>query len=112
MPTYEYRCTKCAFAFEEYQPIIDEPLKVCPKCGGLPERVISGGSGLLFKGKGFYITDYRSAGYKKDAKNDASKSDSKSTDSKSGDSASKSGDSSSKSGDSSSKTGGTKSSDS
>ena len=53
------------------------PLDKCPRCNGKPERLISGGAGLLFKGDGFYITDYRSEGYKKDAKKEAPKSDSK-----------------------------------
>ena len=76
MPTYEYRCTKCSHEFEEYQTMTDEPLSKCPKCGGKPQRVISGGAGLLFKGDGFYITDNRSEGYKKDAKKEAPKSES------------------------------------
>jgi len=102
MPTYHYRCTKCAFEFEEFQKMTDEPLTSCPKCGGKPERLISGGAGLIFKGNGFYITDNRSAGYKKDAKNDASKGEGKKSDSKSGESSSKSGGKSSKPGGSSS----------
>jgi len=67
MPTYQYRCTKCNHEFEEFQSISAEPLDKCPECGGKPERLISGGAGLLFKGSGFYITDYRSDGYKKAA---------------------------------------------
>jgi len=79
MPTYEYRCMKCGHKFEEFQSMSAEPLDTCPKCGGPAERIISGGAGLLFKGDGFYITDYRSSGYKKDAKKDApTSSDSKS----------------------------------
>jgi putative FmdB family regulatory protein len=74
MPTYQYRCTKCKHEFEEFQSISDDPLDTCPKCAGPIQRVISGGAGLLFKGGGFYITDYRSEGYKKDAKKDAPKS--------------------------------------
>jgi len=66
MPTYHYRCTDCGADFEEWQKITDP----CPKCEGTVQRVIHGGAGLLFKGDGFYITDYRSAGYKKDAKKD------------------------------------------
>jgi putative FmdB family regulatory protein len=81
MPTYHYRCTKCPHEFEQYQTMADEPLDTCPECGGLTKRVISGGAGLLFKGDGFYTTDYRSAGYKKDAKNDAKKETPKSSDS-------------------------------
>jgi predicted nucleic acid-binding Zn ribbon protein len=59
----------------------DEPLETCPECGGLTKRVISGGAALLFRGDGFYITDYRSAGYKKDAKKDAKPEKPKSSDS-------------------------------
>lgn len=58
MPTYEYRCKKCGFRFEEFQSIVDKPLTVCPSCGGELERLVSGGAGLIFKGSGFYITDY------------------------------------------------------
>lgn len=68
MPTYEYRCRGCCHSFEVFQKIKDEPVKVCPKCGGEVERLISAGAGLLFKGSGFYITDYRSESYKKKAK--------------------------------------------
>jgi putative FmdB family regulatory protein len=71
MPTYHYRCSDCGHDFEEFQLITEEPLDKCPQCGGEAKRQISGGAGLLFKGNGFYITDYRSAGYKKDAKKDA-----------------------------------------
>lgn len=65
MPTYWYRCQKCKHEFEEFQKITDSPVKECPKCGGLVLRVITGGAGLIFKGSGFYITDYRSDSYKK-----------------------------------------------
>ena len=70
MPTYEYECTKCSHRFEEYQSITAEPLTACPAegCRGKVKRLIGGGGGLLFKGSGFYITDYRSDGYKKAAK--------------------------------------------
>ena len=59
MPTYDYRCTNCGHQFEAFQSMLDEPLKVCPECGGKIERLISGGTGLIFKGSGFYITDYK-----------------------------------------------------
>jgi putative FmdB family regulatory protein len=65
MPTYEYECEKCHHQFEQFQKITDEPVKVCPICGGEVKRLISGGGGFLFKGNGFYITDYRSESYKK-----------------------------------------------
>ncbi|MBI5059777.1 zinc ribbon domain-containing protein [candidate division KSB1 bacterium] len=57
MPTYDYHCAN-GHRFEEFQSIVAEPLEVCPICGGRAEREISGGSGLIFKGSGFYITDY------------------------------------------------------
>lgn len=65
MPTYEYKCEKCHHQFEQFQKITDEPVKTCPACGGVVKRLISGGGGVLFKGNGFYITDYRSESYKK-----------------------------------------------
>ncbi len=60
MPTYEYVCQKCNHAFEQFQSMNDAPLKKCPKCkkAGL-KRLIGGGAGLIFKGTGFYITDYK-----------------------------------------------------
>jgi len=60
MPTYEYTCTKCGHEFEAFQSMKDEPLTKCPKCrkAGL-KRLIGGGAGLIFKGSGFYITDYK-----------------------------------------------------
>lgn len=60
MPTYEYACTKCGHQFEQFQSMRDEPLKKCPKCkkAGL-KRLVGGGAGLIFKGSGFYITDYK-----------------------------------------------------
>jgi len=57
MPTYEYRCEN-GHHFEEFQSMVAAPIEVCPVCGGKAERLISGGSGLIFKGSGFYITDY------------------------------------------------------
>lgn len=67
MPTYDYECSKCGHAFEVFQSMTDEPRKRCPQCRGKVNRLISGGAGLLFKGSGFYQTDYRSDGYKKAA---------------------------------------------
>ena len=72
MPTYEYKCRDCGEKFDEFQKITDPPLSKCPSCGGPVDRIISGGMGLLFKGKGFYITDYRSESYKKAAQADKS----------------------------------------
>jgi len=70
MPTYEYYCTSCGFEFEEFQSIASEPLSICPKCSEEVKRKISGGTGLIFKGSGFYITDYKN---KKTSKSTASK---------------------------------------
>ncbi len=67
MPTYEYRCPSCGNEFEKFQRMSDEPVAECPSCGVNSERKLSGGAGLLFKGSGFYITDYRSDSYKKAA---------------------------------------------
>ena len=73
MPTYEYRCTKCKKKFEAFQRITEAPLKKCPKCGGKPERLIGGGVGLIFKGSGFYITDYKRKPAEKSAAKPADK---------------------------------------
>lgn len=59
MPTYEYLCENCGYRFEKFQKITDEPIKKCPRCGGKVKRLISGGAGLIFKGSGFYETDYK-----------------------------------------------------
>lgn len=59
MPTYTYHCRQCHKQFEYFQSIVDPPLRECSFCNGELERVITGGSGLIFKGSGFYITDYR-----------------------------------------------------
>ncbi len=79
MPTYEYVCEKCGHEFEKFQSMAATPLKICPEnlCGqkrwgkGAVKRSISGGAGLIFKGTGFYITDYRSDSYKEAAKKDS-----------------------------------------
>ena len=72
MPTYEYRCKACAHAFERMQGITEAPVRTCPKCSKRKvERLISSGGGLIFKGSGFYITDYRSKGYQDKAKADS-----------------------------------------
>jgi putative FmdB family regulatory protein len=63
MPTYEYACQKCGHEFEQFQSMRDEPLKKCPKCGKPAlKRLVGGGAGLIFKGTGFYITDYKNKG--------------------------------------------------
>ena len=79
MPTYEYVCEKCGHQFEQFQSISAKPLTTCPETAcsqkrwgkGKVKRAISGGAGLLFKGSGFYITDYRSDKYKEAAKKDS-----------------------------------------
>jgi putative FmdB family regulatory protein len=71
MPTYEYECKECGHAFEKFQSITARPIRTCPKCGGEVVRLISAGSGLIFKGSGFYETDYRSAEYKRRAKEES-----------------------------------------
>ncbi|HDR05397.1 MAG TPA: hypothetical protein ENN84_09170 [Candidatus Marinimicrobia bacterium] len=57
MPNYDYKCKKCTHRFEQFQGINDSPVKLCPRCGGEVRRVIRS-VGLIFKGSGFYITDY------------------------------------------------------
>lgn len=68
MPTYPYECQKCGHTFEKFQSIQDKPVRTCPKCKGRVKRLIGAGAGLIFKGSGFYITDYRSDSYKSSAK--------------------------------------------
>jgi putative FmdB family regulatory protein len=75
MPTYDYECDACGHAFELYQQISEDPKKKCPECGKSKLRRLFGtGAALMFKGSGFYQTDYRSESYKK-----ASEADKKST---------------------------------
>ncbi|MBL6706025.1 MAG: zinc ribbon domain-containing protein [Planctomycetaceae bacterium] len=94
MPTYDYKCANCEHQWEEFQSITAKPLRKCPECGKLKaKRMIGPGAGIIFKGSGFYETDYRSSSYNKGAAADkkASESSSKS------ESGSKSSDKSSKS---------------
>jgi len=58
MPTYEYECEKCGYHFEELQSFKEEPIRECPKCRGKVNRLLGHGAGLIFKGSGFYVTDY------------------------------------------------------
>ncbi|OQY27745.1 MAG: hypothetical protein B6244_09560 [Candidatus Cloacimonetes bacterium 4572_55] len=75
MPTYEYHCEACGYRFEKFQSMTEEPISVCPKCHiENVERLISGGGGLIFKGSGFYTTDYRGKKYKKQAQAEKPKS--------------------------------------
>ena len=90
MPTYEYHCEKCGKNFDAYQSMKDDAFRTCPKelCRqktwgkGKVKRLMGAGAGLIFKGSGFYITDYRSSGYKDAAKKDSSSGESKASDSK------------------------------
>ncbi|MDQ1272556.1 MAG: hypothetical protein QG591_1186 [Planctomycetota bacterium] len=69
MPTYDYKCNACDHSFELFQHISEKPIKKCPACGKLKaERAIGAGSAVIFKGSGFYQTDYRSEEYKSKAK--------------------------------------------
>jgi putative FmdB family regulatory protein len=71
MPTYEYECSKCGHEFELFQSIKEAPKKTCPECRGRVKRLLGTGAGIIFKGSGFYSTDYRKAGYKEAAKKDS-----------------------------------------
>src|SRR5690349_16421421 len=92
MPTYEYKCDACGATFERFQSITAQPIKRCPECGKAKvRRLIGTGAGLIFKGSGFYITDYRDKSYADKAKADTGSSgggggggSDKSTDEKSG----------------------------
>jgi putative FmdB family regulatory protein len=71
MPTYEYKCEACGHTFEKFQTMTAPHLRKCPECGrSKVKRLIGTGAGLIFKGSGFYITDYRGDSYQKDAKAD------------------------------------------
>ena len=71
MPTYEYECSKCGHRFEVFQSMSDEPKKRCPKCRSKVRRLIGTGAGMIFKGSGFYVTDYRSDSYKEQKKKES-----------------------------------------
>jgi len=73
MPTYEYECRGCGHRFERVQSIHAAPRARCPRCSKAAKRLISSGAGLLFKGSGFYITDYRSSSYQAKAKAESGK---------------------------------------
>jgi putative FmdB family regulatory protein len=82
VPTYEYECKKCGHRFESFQSMTAAPLSECPECKGPVKRLIGAGAGLLFKGSGFYLTDYRSDSYKKGARKESGSSSSGSKESK------------------------------
>ena len=71
MPTYDYECSACGHRFEKFQPITARAIRKCPRCGKLRvKRLIGNGAGVIFKGSGFYQTDYRSKSYRKSAEKD------------------------------------------
>ena len=71
MPTYDYICENCEYEFEQFQSITARPIRKCPKCGKVKlQRLIGAGAGIIFKGSGFYQTDYRSESYKKAAESE------------------------------------------
>ena len=73
MPTYDYKCTKCGHAFELFQSMSEAPRKRCPECRGAVRRLVSGGTGLIFKGSGFYLTDYKNGTSQKKEKKEPKK---------------------------------------
>jgi putative FmdB family regulatory protein len=75
MPTYDYKCRKCGNAFEARQTMSEPMLKSCPKCKGKVDRLIGAGAGLIFKGTGFYITDYKKSSPTSDSKKESPKKD-------------------------------------
>ena len=84
MPSYDYECTVCGHRFEVFQNMSDPPLTDCPQCGKRVRRLIGGGTGIIFKGSGFYVTDNRKSSTngskyseKKESSDSTSKSDSK-----------------------------------
>lgn len=68
MPNYDYQCLDCGYKFEEFQKMTDEPLTECPECKGHVKRLIGAGIGPIFKGSGFYQTDYKNASIKNESK--------------------------------------------
>lgn len=78
MPTYDYECKSCHHTFEAFQSIKDEPLKKCPKCGKAVRRLFGGGMGIIFKGSGFYTTDYKHSSSVTSSGNGSAKGEAKS----------------------------------
>ena len=88
MPTYQYICDDCQYEFEKFQSITAKPIRRCPKCGRLSvQRLIGAGAGIIFKGSGFYCTDYRSDGYRKASESETKSTPDKKAETKSKDSA-------------------------
>lgn len=73
MPTYEYKCLECGHQFEMFQKITESPINECPQCKGHVKRLIGMGAGPIFKGSGFYQTDYKSKPSKSESKTDSKK---------------------------------------
>ena len=83
MPTYDYICESCGYEFERFQSITARPIRKCPNCDKVSlKRLIGAGSGVIFKGTGFYQTDYRSESYKKAEKSEKTKTEKKKTEKK------------------------------
>ena len=76
MPTYDYECSSCGYKFEIFQSMSEAPKKKCPKCGKSVKRLIGSGSGIIFKGSGFYATDYKKSAAKSEASCASGKADS------------------------------------
>lgn len=72
MPTYDYRCEECDYTFEHFQAMFDDPLTECPECGSAVRRLMGGGTGIIFKGSGFYVTDNKKSGSAKSNKGESS----------------------------------------
>ncbi len=82
MPTYEYECRECGHTFEKFQSMTEERIKTCPECKGQVDRLIGTGAGIIFKGSGFYQTDYRSDAYQQSARKDTTAATSAKTETK------------------------------
>ena len=80
MPTYDYKCSDCGHEFEVFQSIKDNPVKVCPVCNAGVQRIIHGGTGMKFKGAGFYINDYKNNSSDNGKKESSTPSDSPKSD--------------------------------
>lgn len=79
MPTYDYKCTECNYAFEEFQKMTDDSLEICPSCDGKLKRLIGAGFAPIFKGSGFYQTDYKNDVGKKSSDKPTPKKEKKET---------------------------------